>query len=119
MLEPEADAPFETTEVEPLPPPPPPAEETWKDSTAELTEEERQKLLLRKQEKEAAYFEKMQKWGKVALYTMFFPTFLSIITIVLGVWCVSAATAFAAWIWPHHSSTDLCALCCFPSRPLH
>jgi membrane protein YqaA with SNARE-associated domain len=52
----------------------------------ELTEEEREKLMKRKAEKELEYTATMQKWGKVALYAMFFPTFLSIITIIAGVW---------------------------------
>lgn len=54
----------------------------------ELTLEEREKLMKRKADKEVEYVATMQKWGKVALYAMFFPTFLSIITIVAGVWYV-------------------------------
>lgn len=64
-------------------PPPPTGEEKVMD---ELTAEERVKLLQRKEEREEEYFITMQKWGKVALYAMFFPAFLSIITIVCGVW---------------------------------
>lgn len=75
--------------IEPLPPAPEtiPDVEMWK-APADLTPEERERLMKQKTEKEAAYFAHMQKWAKVVLYCMFFPTFLSIITIIAGVWCV-------------------------------
>lgn len=77
----------DTTEVEAFQPlPPSPSPHVLGMGTEELTAEEREKLLARKQEKDAAYHARMVKWGKVALYSMFFPCALSILTIICGVW---------------------------------
>lgn len=102
MMEPDAD-PEPPTEVEPFPLSP--KQEDITPEMEELTPDEREKLLARKQEKDVEYLAKMQKWGKVALYAMFFPSFLSIITIAFGVWyvycnvCTAAVAASARLDW--------------------